>query len=681
MNSIKKVLLLIISLVPITLYAVKEPVPYPAGKAMPGGEPPDKKPLSDILTYGGFDKYSQPKWMDSFVQKGVIPPVKDRLPKEPQVFLTKGMRHGCGNYGGHFRYFSASPTAGHNLYAGVRNGWWGITYVYLEALVKSGTIPRRSDEAIPMPNLAKSWQWSADGYELTMKLIEGAKWSDGDPFDSEDVMFTWEDNILDPNVNSWKDRKAWQLDGKDINLVALDKYTIKFTFPKKKPVAFLFNMDYLDFSIAPSHWLKPFHPRYNSNSDYDAYKNAMPPNDLPVPSMGPWVMVVYKTDELLVARRNPYYWKVDQCGQQLPYLNEFSWVKGNQGTGRTLGALADKFDQSNVENPSVFIETVKRSRDKNSHFIVEWGPELLSFPLILNLSSTHGVKNTRDKEIRKLFRNFKFRRALSHALNRKAIAQSVVKGPFLRPFAGGLTPGSLYFDEDSVVFYDYDPPSSKQLLDELGLKDTNGNGVREWTSGPMKGKELVFELMTSTGAIATQHVADTVLFLLSDVGIKVNPRPAPDSSVKTDSGEFEMWIDRSGQEYAVPYAKYTDLAALQVNTPEWHKKGSKGRELMPFEKKLVSIVKEFSMEPDFNKRKLLMYKYNNIYTRNLYLIGTVVGRYGQIAHKRLKNWVAGTPVFMYQWAPNSAQPDQMWVEKGEQKPEILPNTIPIYTNK
>ena len=70
--------------------------------------------------------------------------------------------------------------------------------------------------------------------------------------------------------------------------------------------------------------------------------------------------------------------------------------------------------------------------------------------------------------------------------------------------------------------------------------------------------------------------------------------------------------------------------------------------------------------------------YNNIYTKNLYLIGTVVGRYGQIVHKRLKNWVAGTPVFMYQWAPNSAQPDQMWVVQEEQKPEILPNTIPIY---
>ena len=85
----------------------------------------------------------------------------------------------------------------------------------------------------------------------------------------------------------------------------------------------------------------------------------------------------------------------------------------------------------------------------------------------LNLRMERQIKNTRDKEIRKFLRNFKFRRALSHALNRKAIALSIVKGPFLRSFAGGLSPGSLYFDTDSVVYYDYDPPSSKQLLDEL----------------------------------------------------------------------------------------------------------------------------------------------------------------------------------------------------------------------
>ena len=679
MKLIKVISILLISLLmTLTAHALKSPVPYPEGRPMPGGDPPDKKPLTDILTYKSLSQYNEPDWMKDFVAKGLIPPVEQRLPKEPQVFLEKGMRHGCGIYGGHFRYFSASPTAGHNLYAGVRNGWWGITYVYLEALVKSGTIPRRSDVAEPMPNLAKNWVWSDDGYELTMNLIEGAKWSDGDPFDAEDVMFTWEDNILDPNVNSWKDRKAWQMDGQNIDLVKIDDYTIKFIFPKPKPVAYLFNMDYLDFSIAPAHWLKKFHPRYNKSSDYEKYKNSMPPNDLPVPTLGPWVMVEYKTDELLVARRNPYYWKVDECGNQLPYLNEFSWVKGNAGTGRTIGALADKFDQSNVENPSVFIETVKQSRDKDSHFIVEWGPEFLSFPLILNLSSTHGVKTTRDAEIRKLFRNLKFRRALSHSLNRRAIAQSVVKGPFLRPFPGGLSPGALYYNKDSVVYYDYDPNSSKELLDELGLKDTDGNGVREWTSGPMKGKDLVFELMTNTGAIATQHVGDTIVSLFSDIGIKINPRPVPDSSVKTESGEFEMWIDRAGQEYSVPYAKFSDLAALQDNTPAWHRTGAKGRELLPFEIELAKIVKDFSLESDFEKRKQLMFEYNRVYTQNLYLIGTVIGRYGQIVHKRLNNWVAGTPVFMYQWAPNSAQPDQMWVKKNEQKPEILPNTIPEY---
>ena len=73
MQLIKKILILLSCFFPLTIFALKEPVPYPSGKAMPGGEAPDKKPLSDILIYGSFDDYSQPKWMDAFVKDGVIP--------------------------------------------------------------------------------------------------------------------------------------------------------------------------------------------------------------------------------------------------------------------------------------------------------------------------------------------------------------------------------------------------------------------------------------------------------------------------------------------------------------------------------------------------------------------------------------------------------------------------------
>ena len=193
---------------------------------------------------------------------------------------------------------------------------------------RTGPLYRADQDIEPFPNLAKSWEWSEDGKELTMHLIEGAKWSDGEPFTSEDVIFTWEDYILDPNVNSWQKASNWEWDGQQATLEAVDDYTIKFTFPVEKPLEKFYYMDEQDFDVMPAHLLKPLHPKYNKDMDYKEFENALPPDAVPIVTMGPWVPVEYKTDELLIMRRNPYYWKVDEDGNQLPYIDEAVFQKG-----------------------------------------------------------------------------------------------------------------------------------------------------------------------------------------------------------------------------------------------------------------------------------------------------------------------------------------------------------------
>jgi peptide/nickel transport system substrate-binding protein len=205
---------------PVAAQDIAEPVPYPPG--VPIGDSAEAKrfSLDEILTYKALDSYSQPAWMDQLVADGVIPPVEERLPKEPQVLLTSAMSDGLGEYGGVWRDFSGSNREGWNWCAGQTQGWYGINYIYAEGLVKSGPTFMRNDAVEPFPNLAKSWTWSEDGYELTMDLIEGAKWSDGAPFSAADVMFTWNDIILDDNVNSRTKRSTFQINGEDINLEA-----------------------------------------------------------------------------------------------------------------------------------------------------------------------------------------------------------------------------------------------------------------------------------------------------------------------------------------------------------------------------------------------------------------------------------------------------------------------------
>ncbi len=659
---------------------VQGAIPYPEGVPLTTGREAKKYPLDEMITYKALPAYKQAPWLDKFVEEGTLPPVEERLPKEPQVFLESGMSDGLGQYGGVWRDFSACPTEGWNLGAGQTQGWFGINIIYQEALLKSGPIFMRSDKIEPFPNLAKSWEWSEDGTELTMHLIEGAKWSDGEPFTSEDVMFTWEDMILDPKVNHATSRTTWQIGGEDIELEALDDYTIKWTFPVAFPVQKLYSMDEYDFNVVPAHVWRPLHPTYTEEADYDSFLNAQPPGALPPVTMGPWVAVEYKTDEIMVLRRNPYYWKVDAAGNQLPYLDEVVFEKGTSGVGRTLGTLAGSLDHTNLENPGTFVETMKRQAEPDAHFYVEWGPETLAFYLHMNQSTTLGVQDERDKALRELFRDVRFRRAVSQAIDRSGVSQAVVRGPFLRPWPGGLYPGSPYFDRESVVYYPYSPETSRQLLAELGFEDTDGNGILNWTDGPLAGEDLVIALNSYEDAAATGQIAEALVPLLADVGIQVNFRPLAGTVLddKIESGEYEMAIARGNQEYAVPFTRADEIAAVRDERPNWHRAKAGERDLQPFEEELVRIVGEFTAEPDSAKRMALMREYNRIFTENVYNVGVVIGRYGLALANRFENVPVGTPTFLYHWTWGNIQPDQVWVAPEAQLEQIRPDEIPMY---
>lgn len=655
------------------------PQPYPAGQAIGGGEIPTFS-IDEIFVYQALDSYNEPAWITELVEAGELPPVEERLPDEPQVILESFMSSGIGEYGGVWRDFSAIPTEGWNFCAGQTQGWYGVNAIYIEALVESGPAFLRNDEALPMPNLAKSWEWSEDGTELTMYLIEGAKWSDGDPFDAEDVMFTWEDVVLNDNVNSWTNASTWQIGGEPVTLEAIDDYTIKWTFPVAFPVSLFFDMDFGSMPICPSHIYKPNHPTYNPDVDYDHFETFQVQDDLPVPTMGPWVPVQYQIDELLVFRRNPYYWKVDSAGNQLPYLDEVTFEKGTDGTGRTLGTLAGSIDHTNLENPSTYVEAITRSQDDDAHFYIEWGPETLAYNLNLNLSTSLGVQEERDSVLRGLFRDLRFRRAVAQATDGDGIGQALVRGPFTRDFSGGLTPGSPHYNLESVAYYPYDVEQAAALLADIGFEDTDGDGFINWTDGPLAGQNLVLSLFTNEADANTVEIGEAVVLLLQDAGIQVNMRtlqgPTLDDAV--EAGEWEMVIDRVDQAFTTPFTRATELAPIGSLSPDWHREGSEPRELLPFEEELVRIVEEFRLESDFDRQVELMTEYNRIYTENVYSVGLIISRFGLALAQRFENIPVGSPPFFYEWTWSNVMGEQVWVPADQQLQELLPNTIPVY---
>jgi peptide/nickel transport system substrate-binding protein len=298
---------------------------------------------------------------------------------------------------------------------------------------------------------------------------------------------------------------------------------------------------------------------------------------------------------------------------------------------------------------------------------------------LFNYSVDVGAKDDRDKAVRQLFRDLRFRQAMSYATDRDGIAQSIMKGPFLRGWAGGLYPGAPDFDRESVVYYPYDPASAKILLAEIGLKDTNNDNVLEWTSGPMAGQPVVLQLLASQDAKETQSVAEAVVNQWGSVGIKINMKII-DSQTNTNTradGTWDLITDRGGQAFALPFTNVTALGPITKNF-QWHLEGEKPREMMDFEPSLVEIINKYRTTFDAAGRKQLMTQYNNIATKNVYNLGVFVGRYGLGTAKRVKNIAAGTPVFMYTWVEEAILLDTLWTPADQQLKQIRPETIAVY---
>ncbi|HXF60502.1 MAG TPA: ABC transporter substrate-binding protein, partial [Caldilineaceae bacterium] len=351
------------------------------------------------------------------------------------------------------------------------------------------------------------------------------------------------------------------------------------------------------------------------------------------------------------------------------------------GVGRALCTIAGGCDHANLENPaSEFVEAMKRAQEPDAQFTINWGPELLAFYLQVNQSETLGVKDDRDRAVRALFREDKFRQALSHAIDRDGIAQSIMRGPFIRPFAGGVYPGSPEFETESVVYYPYNVDLAKQLLAELGLEDTDGNGILNWTEGPMAGEDLVFAMTTGEDAQETVNIGESLVSMFRAVGIQVNMRPKSSQANNDEnvSGEWDMKVARGGQEFALPFTRCNNLGPLTKTTPNWNREGEGTRVLRDWEQEMVDVINQYCVEKDLETRRALLNQYNRIFTEHNYAIGVVIGRYGLALAKRFQNVPAGTPVFLYDWVENALMYEQVWTPVDQQLPQVRPNTIPEY---
>ena len=666
----------------LAVQAQVAPADLPDPPKFDAQQAPNFVSTTDILEFKALPAYHEPQWVtDQFVKTGKLPAVKDRLPKEPLVYKTANEPDGTGVYGDVMRHVIGGRPQGWNYAAGQIQGWGGIDIGMFECLTRTGPLFEvKADELEPLPNLAKSWDWSPDGHVLTMHLIEGAKWSDGVPFTADDVMFYWDDNIKDPNIKPLNSGGPDSF-GVGTTLEKVDDYTVKWTFKEAFPKQYLYTMAYGGFCPLPAHLLKPQHPKYSKNT-YDQYQNAFPPNYLNFPVMGAWVPVEYRPDDIVVLRRNPYYWKVDEAGNQLPYLDELEY-KLSTWADRDVQAVAGTGDFSNLEQAESYVEALKRSADPSAPARLAFGARTIGYAIYMNFSGNGwGEPDARAEAVRNLNRNEDFRLAVTSAIDRQHLGDSLVKGPFTAIYPGGLYAGTAFYDKASTVYYPYNLDAAKTEMAKTGLKDTDGNGILNWPADTpgVGGQDVQVTLLANSDYQTDKSLAEGVVASMEALGIHVvvNLVSGANMTDTQNSGKWDWQIFRNQSELISVVQNTTALAPVGPQTSYFHRAGTDGSvDLLPFEKDLVDVVNKFISESDAAKRVDLMKQFQKLYTQNVYTVGLTQYPGALIINKRFANIPAGAPIFMFNWAEDNIIRERVFVPQDKQQTyELHPKTLP-----
>jgi len=322
----------------------------------------------------------------------------------------------------------------------------------------------------PMPWLAKSWEVSPDGCTWTLYLVKNATWHDGHPFTAEDVKFTIE-YIKKYEVALWLDEVA------DIESVeAPDDYTV--IIKTSKPIAYLDTYVFPRLPILPKHiWEKITDPeRY--------------PNEKPVGN-GPFKLVEYKPGEYLRFVANENYWR----GK--PHIDEIIAKIGLTTDAAFLELKAGKLDIM-VLTPEYVKEAEK---DPNIKVILS---EDIYFDYV--------VLNTK----RYPFSIKEFRYALAYAINKQEIIDRILLG-YGEPLCSVIPPAHRFWHNPNVPKYEYNPDKAKEILDELGFKDIDGDGYRETPNGT----KLEIEILTLSTWPPYVRLADMLSKYWTNIELKV----------------------------------------------------------------------------------------------------------------------------------------------------------------
>ncbi len=358
-----------------------------------------------------------------------------------------------------------------------------------------------------VPDLAQKWEEKEGGRVYIFHLRRNVRWSDGEPFTADDVVFTYRDIYLNPQIpNSTGDMFRGILKSQeDIkNFVRkIDKYTVEFRLPE----AFAPFLNALSAPILPKHKLERFVKEGNFMTAWNVNTD---PKD--IVGTGPYRLKRYIKGVMVEYEANPYYYEYDNSGRQLPYIKrKIGYIVQDPDTALLKYSLGE-IDYMGVRPQDVlFISRVKNTT------LYDLGPTPSTTFLVFNQNPNSKV----PKHKLRWFQNREFRRAISHAIDREGICYLVYNG-LADPLYGPITPANRpYYTEGLFPVYEYNLKKARAILESLGFKDRNGDG---WLEDP-EGNTLEIVLLTNAGNKEREAIGNMIKEDLEKIGIKVIFRP------------------------------------------------------------------------------------------------------------------------------------------------------------
>jgi len=598
------------------------------------------------LTVGGQEADLPPEWFQApkkaselgittfsqspYLDERDLPPVEERLPDDPVVIHPY---ESIGKYGG-----TARITI-----------WDNWQFFNTEHAV---TIS--ADMRNVLPNLAESFDVSEDGRVTTVRLRPGIKWSDGVPLTAADFEFRFNHVWLDPEMSPIVYRLV-----QGCEFVKLDELTFQYVFPEPNPLFINYFAQIGSAFADPMHFFKDYHPAFRDREELDALVEAEGfvtwmslygslrdwgnEDAVKVPTLRAY-RVTHRTPTKMRLERNPYYFKIDPAGNQLPYIDAIDAIILLENSQMiTFQAATGQLDFAAFTLKTQDIPLLKLGEAKGVNRVHIWRRLHIS-DVALQANYNHD-----DPKFRALVwgtRERRFMRALSHAIDRDQMNKAIYFGRGI-PSQVTAHPTSRWYEERwAQAHIRYDPDYARQLLDELGLRDVDGDGLREYPDGSKL--TITFEYLDfeTPKTITMELVRDYWREVGVDVRLKSVERSLQSERAQANKMQMTLWhADKVTDilfpvvpDWFYPHRAGWELSMWNHWARYYQSGGELGEEPPPLIRELQYWGDELRTATTEQRRTEAARKLLQAQADNLWTIGTV----GQAPHpvvtsKRLKN--------------------------------------------